>query len=43
MSYSIPFPIVVADLQAPGQNSSEIISGNLVPLTNPILEFNVCE
>ncbi|KAG1736436.1 lysophospholipase catalytic domain-containing protein [Suillus paluster] len=42
-SYSIPFPIVVADLQAPGQNSSEIIAGDYVPLTNPIFEFNVFE
>lgn len=43
MSYSIPFPIVVADLQAPNQDSSEIIAGDLVPLTNPVMEFNVCE
>ncbi|KAG0700944.1 lysophospholipase catalytic domain-containing protein [Suillus ampliporus] len=42
-SYSIPFPIVVTDLQAPGQNSSEIIAGDYVPLTNPIFEFNVFE
>ncbi|KAG2073383.1 lysophospholipase [Suillus decipiens] len=42
-SYSIPFPIVVADLQAPGQNSSEIIAGDFEPLTNPIFEFNVFE
>ncbi|OAX38862.1 hypothetical protein K503DRAFT_717526 [Rhizopogon vinicolor AM-OR11-026] len=43
MSYSIPFPIVVADLQAPDQNSSEIIVGDEIPLTNPIMEFNVFE
>ena len=43
MSYSIPFPIVVADLQAQNQNSSDVISGDYVPLTNPLIEFNVCE
>ncbi|KAG2054996.1 lysophospholipase [Suillus hirtellus] len=42
-SYSIPFPIVTADLQAPGQNSSEIIAEDYIPLTNPIIEFNVFE
>ncbi|KAG2142746.1 lysophospholipase [Suillus bovinus] len=42
-SYSIPFPIVTADLQALGQNSSEIIAEDYIPLTNPIIEFNVFE
>jgi lysophospholipase len=42
-SFSIPFPIVVADLQAPGQNSSEIIAEDFIPLTNPLFEFNVFE
>ncbi|KAH7921091.1 hypothetical protein BV22DRAFT_1020027 [Leucogyrophana mollusca] len=42
-SYSIPFPIVVVDLDASNQNESEIISGDFVPLTNPIMEFNVFE
>jgi lysophospholipase len=34
---------VVADLQAPGQNSSEIIAEDFIPLTNPLFEFNVFE
>lgn len=42
-SHSIPFPIVVTNLQAPGQNSSETIAGDFIPLTNPIFEFNVFE
>ncbi|KAG1766918.1 lysophospholipase catalytic domain-containing protein [Suillus placidus] len=42
-SYSIPFPIVVTNLQAAGQNSSEIIAGDSIPITNPIFEFNVFE
>ncbi|KAH7910312.1 lysophospholipase catalytic domain-containing protein [Hygrophoropsis aurantiaca] len=43
MSYSIPFPIVAVDLDAPGQNESEVVSGDIVPLTNPVMEFNVFE
>ncbi|KAG2745339.1 lysophospholipase [Suillus brevipes Sb2] len=42
-SHSIPFPIVVTNLQAPGQNSSETIAGDFIPLTSPIFEFNVFE
>ncbi|KAF8555545.1 lysophospholipase [Imleria badia] len=42
-SYSTPFPIIVSDLSAPGQNASEIISGDYIPISNPIFEFNVFE
>ncbi|KAF9235204.1 lysophospholipase catalytic domain-containing protein [Melanogaster broomeanus] len=42
-SYMIPFPIVVTDLSAPGQNASNDISGNIIPISNPIMEFNVFE
>ncbi|KAH7887262.1 lysophospholipase catalytic domain-containing protein [Phlebopus sp. FC_14] len=42
-SYTIPFPIVVTDLDAAGQNTSAEISGDYIPLTNPIIEFNVFE
>ncbi|KIK99016.1 hypothetical protein PAXRUDRAFT_133001 [Paxillus rubicundulus Ve08.2h10] len=42
-SYMIPFPIVVTDLTAPGQNASNDIPGNIIPISNPIIEFNVFE
>ncbi|KAF8432983.1 lysophospholipase [Boletus edulis BED1] len=42
-SYAIPFPIIAADLLAPGQNMSEELSGDDIPLSNPIMEFNVYE
>ncbi|KAG6373885.1 lysophospholipase [Boletus reticuloceps] len=42
-SYAIPFPIIAADLLAPGQNTSEELSGDDIPLSNPIMEFNVYE
>ncbi|KAG6373882.1 lysophospholipase [Boletus reticuloceps] len=42
-SYTIPFPIVVSDLSAPGQNTSNIISEDFIPISNPIIEFNVYE
>ena len=41
-SYNLPFPIIVADLSAPGQDTSEVISGDYIPISNPIFEFNVC-
>ncbi|KAF8432990.1 lysophospholipase [Boletus edulis BED1] len=42
-SHTIPFPIVVSDLSAPGQNTSNIISEDVIPISNPIIEFNVYE
>ncbi|KAF8139034.1 lysophospholipase [Boletus edulis] len=42
-SYAIPFPIVVSDLSAPGENTSNIVSGDYIPTSNPIFEFNVFE
>ncbi|KAF9226992.1 hypothetical protein BS17DRAFT_697035 [Gyrodon lividus] len=42
-SYTIPFPIVVTDLDAPGQNASNDIPGDYIPISNPIMEFNVFE
>ncbi|KAG6373884.1 hypothetical protein JVT61DRAFT_6037 [Boletus reticuloceps] len=42
-SYAIPFPIVVSDLSAPGQDTSSIISGDFIPISNPLIEFNVFE
>ncbi|KAF8432987.1 lysophospholipase catalytic domain-containing protein [Boletus edulis BED1] len=42
-SYAIPFPIIVSDLSAPGENTSNIVSGDYIPTSNPIFEFNVFE
>ena len=44
VSHSQPFPIVAADLQSLHQNESNIEEADdLVPLSNPIFEFNVCK
>ncbi|KAG8219070.1 putative lysophospholipase [Butyriboletus roseoflavus] len=42
-SYAMPFPIVVSDVLAPGQNTSNDLPGDYVPISNPIFEFNVFE
>jgi hypothetical protein len=44
-SHSIPYPIVVADTVSRSENVSNIITaeGEIVPLSNPIYEFSVCE
>ncbi|KAF8139033.1 lysophospholipase catalytic domain-containing protein [Boletus edulis] len=42
-SYTIPFPILVSDISSPGQNTSNIIQGDFVPISNPLVEFNVYE
>ncbi|TFK53598.1 hypothetical protein OE88DRAFT_1626468 [Heliocybe sulcata] len=44
-TYGEPFPVVVADTVSTSQNNSNRISdeGDLVPLTNPLYEFNVYE
>ena len=42
-SYTIPFPIAVSDLSAPGQNTSNITSGEFASISNPIFEFNICQ
>ncbi|EIW74777.1 lysophospholipase [Coniophora puteana RWD-64-598 SS2] len=42
-SYQIPFPIVVTDIDVPTTNASAIIPGDVEPITNPIMEFNVYE
>lgn len=44
-SHSMPFPLIVANSLSSNQNASNIISaqGDVVPLTNPIYEFSVCE
>ncbi|EIW85716.1 lysophospholipase [Coniophora puteana RWD-64-598 SS2] len=42
-SRQMPFPIVIADIDVPTTNASEIIPGDTEPLTNPIFEFNVYE
>lgn len=44
-SHNEPFPIVVADSVSNTENRSSIITaeGDVVPLTNPIYEFNVYE
>lgn len=44
-SYEQPFSILVADLSSPNGDPSTIVSagGNLIPLTNPLFEINVCE
>ncbi|EGO02345.1 hypothetical protein SERLA73DRAFT_104762 [Serpula lacrymans var. lacrymans S7.3] len=42
-SHSIPFPIVIADLDSPSQNTSNVEAGDYIPLTNPLIEFNVFE
>ncbi|KAF8555546.1 hypothetical protein OG21DRAFT_854412 [Imleria badia] len=39
-SYAIPFPIIVSEVSAPGQNMSEVIPGKYIPISNPIFEFN---
>lgn len=39
----MPFPIVVSDSLVPGQNTSNEIPGDYVPISNPIFEFNVCQ
>ena len=43
MSYGIPFPITVSDLSAPGQNMSNTLAEDFIPLSNPLFEFNVCQ
>ncbi|KAF8555547.1 hypothetical protein OG21DRAFT_1507556 [Imleria badia] len=43
ISYTTPFPIAVSDLSAPGQNTSDIISGEFTSISSPIFEFNVFE
>ncbi|GBE81631.1 Lysophospholipase 2 [Sparassis crispa] len=42
-SYVQPFPIITADSIAQRENTSNIVPGNTVPLTDPIYEFNVYE
>ncbi|KIY44728.1 lysophospholipase [Fistulina hepatica ATCC 64428] len=42
-SYEAPFPIILADLLSQNGNSSTILAGNYIPLTNPIFEFNIYE
>ncbi|KAG6373883.1 acyl transferase/acyl hydrolase/lysophospholipase [Boletus reticuloceps] len=42
-SYTTPFPILVSDISSPGQNTSNIIQGDFVPISNPLVEFNVYE
>ncbi|CAL1698539.1 unnamed protein product [Somion occarium] len=42
--HGIPFPIVVSDSISTAPNTSALfnLTGAVVPLTNPILEFNIC-
>lgn len=42
-SHTTPFPLLAVDLQANKENKSNIIGGELVPLSNPLLEYSVCE
>ncbi|KAH9952001.1 lysophospholipase [Amylocystis lapponica] len=41
--HKIPFPILLSDSMSQHGNSSNIIPGNFVPISNPIYEFNVFE
>jgi lysophospholipase len=43
VSYSVPFPLIVADSASPSANASNILPGDAVPLSNPIYEFSLCE
>lgn len=43
-SHEQPFPIFTSDIVSDKGNASNVVSieGNVIPLTNPILEFNPC-
>lgn len=38
----MPFPIIVADMVSDNENTTTIIDGDEVPLTNPLIEFSPC-
>ncbi|KIP06142.1 hypothetical protein PHLGIDRAFT_468918 [Phlebiopsis gigantea 11061_1 CR5-6] len=42
-AHQIPFPIVIGDTLSTHENDSTIVTGDEVPLSNPIYEFNVFE